>query len=260
MNRKLVVLISLLAALAVSLIYAFWAMPRQQQAPPAAAGGVPPRRPAAAPAPAAQGVPVAAGRLELSRLTRAEEPFPDATRDIFRYQVSAPVQVEAPVEPSPPPPPPPPPPPTPDELLRQELAGYQVVGSLDKGGRRSVFISGGGETYVVRTGQAFGPGDRYLAENLNGAVMTVTTRDGRASATLPLPGGEEQPPVGSISLPPANNGAPPRTVPVERSLRRPRRSVPIEMEAPLPEENQLPDTSAPQQDDGAPEPPSGEEK
>lgn len=261
MNRKLVVLISLLAALVLSLVYAFWSMPRQEQAAPAPAGRAAPRRPPSAQVPLAQAAPAAAGRLNLFVLTRAQEPFPGATRDIFRYKASAPVRIEAPVVSAPePPPPPPPPPPTPDELLRQELTGYQVVGSLDKGGRRSVFISGGGETYVVREGQAFGPGDRYLAGKLNGAVMVVTSRDGRASASLPLPGGEDRPPAGSYTPPPADNGEAPRPMPSERSLRRPRRSVPIEMETPLPDENQLPDASVPEQDDGAPEPPSGDQK
>ena len=90
MNRQRLILVGLVAVLAVSLLYAFWALPRQEKAPP--------RAPVAKPA-ASKGkpaTPVATGkldkqprpasdRLQLELLNQELRKFPGAGRDIFRF-------------------------------------------------------------------------------------------------------------------------------------------------------------------------------
>ncbi len=84
------------------------------------------------------------------------------------------------------PPPPPPPPPTPEQILRQQLASYKVIGYLEKGGARSVFLSTGNEVYVARTGQRFGPRNEFLVAAISAGEMRVQQAQGTASVSMSL--------------------------------------------------------------------------
>ena len=183
MNRKRLVLAVLVAVLALSLLYAFWAMPRQEQAPPRAATP----RPAAKPPAAGKKVPPAADRLYLGMLAEARQPFPGAGRDIFRFRggqapaVKIPVVVAPPVEE-----PPPPPPPTPEQLLQGKVAGFTFLGFLDKGGVKTVFLSSGGDLFLVKAGDRFGKSRDLLAQDITGNQLVVRAVDGEVTVRVQL--------------------------------------------------------------------------
>ncbi|TLM66056.1 MAG: hypothetical protein FDZ69_07715 [Deltaproteobacteria bacterium] len=81
MNRKRLILAALVGLLILSLIYAFWTAPRQEKAPPR----VESQRPAAKKPAAGKKALPAAERLHLGLLSQAPQPFPGASRDIFRF-------------------------------------------------------------------------------------------------------------------------------------------------------------------------------
>lgn len=188
MNRKRMLLAVLAGLLALSVTYAFWAMPRQEKAPPRAA----------APRPAAQGAtgksgPAAADRLNLGLLAQLPQPFPGAGRDIFRFRgASAPPVAVVPVIPVPAPvpellpPPPPPPPPTPEQILREKIAGFTFLGFLDRGGVKTVFLSGAGELYLVKAGDMFGRDKSLVAREITGQELVVGSIHDAATVRVKL--------------------------------------------------------------------------
>lgn len=188
MNRKRMLLAVLAGLLALSVIYAFWAMPRQEKVPPRAA----------APRPAAQGAPgkpgpAAADRLNLGLLAQLPQPFPGAGRDIFRFRgAPAPPVAVVPVIPVPAPvpellpPPPPPPPPTPEQILREKIAGFTFLGFLDRGGVKTVFLSGASELYLVKAGDAFGKDKSLVAREITGQELVVGSIHDAATVRVKL--------------------------------------------------------------------------
>jgi len=186
MNRKRLLLAALLGLLVLSIAYAFWAMPRQEQAPPrtatpaAAAKAATPRK--AGPAPA--------GRLHLGLLAQTEQPFPGARRDIFRFRSGWAPPVDIP-PPSPPPvveeaPPPPPPPPTAQEILQQKVGRFTFLGFLQKGQAKTVFLSSGGELYLVKAGDSFGRDGDLTARQITDSELVVGTREGTETVRVKL--------------------------------------------------------------------------
>lgn len=205
MNRQRLLLTGLAGALVLSIVYAYWAMPRQEAAPPRSAG--PAAKGAAAPKkPAVSKTQPASGRLHLELLNVAPQPLPVTGRDIFRFRggwapVAAVPELVAP--PTVAPPPPPPPPPTPEQLLRQALAGYKVLGYLDKGGARSVFLADDREVYVVKAGKSFGTGNRFIVTEIAATELVIATADRTVTVRLPLgESGTREPAVMSpVSVP-----------------------------------------------------------
>lgn len=198
MNRQRILLTMLAGVLIASLVYAFLAMPRQEPAPPRAAA------PAAKGSAAGKAKP--AVRLHLELLASEPEPFPGTGRDIFRFRRASPVPVAAAVIPAQTevaPPPPPPPPPTAEELLRQALAGYKVLGFLEKSGVRSVFLTNGPEVVVVRPGQSFGPGNRFVATAITATELVVASADRSATVRVSLgeAGNREPAIIAPVSVP-----------------------------------------------------------
>ena len=185
MNRKRLLLAALAGLLLMSLVYAFWAMPRQKQAPPGAAA----TRPAVKAKVAGKPGKLAADRLHLGLLTQTPQPFPDAGRDIFRFKGGWAPSVEAPVVTAPPVevvPPPPPPPPTPEEILQQKVAGYTFLGFLDKGGKKTVFLSNAGELFLVKAGERFGKYKELQAQEINATELVVRSVKGPETVRVKL--------------------------------------------------------------------------
>lgn len=251
MNRQRLVLAGLAAVLALSLVYAFWAMPRQEQAPPRAAAkpaASQPRagKPAPADKPAKQGKP-ASDRLLLDLLNREAREFPGAGRDIFRFGGRAPVVVVD-VEPAEaePPPAPPKPPPTPEEILQGSLKDIIFLGFLDKAGRRTVFLTSGEDVYLVKAGERFGKNKELIAREITAKQLVVGWVDGPETVKVQLLENEKlQPSTISSSSPGPTPvgagfaGARPRAANVApRRLLLPQRapSTPPPAEEPPPEE------------------------
>jgi len=206
MNRQRLLLTGLAGALVLSIVYAYWAMPRQETAPPRSAGPVA-KAGTAAKKPAVSETQAASGRLHLELLNTEPQPLPATGRDIFRFRggwapVAAVPELVAPPEVAPPPPPPPPPP-TPEQLLRQTLTGYKVLGYLDKGGARSVFLADDRDVYVVKAGKSFGTGNRFIVTEIAATELVITTADRSVTARLPLgESGTREPAVMSpVSVP-----------------------------------------------------------
>ena len=184
MNRKRLLLAALLGLLVLSIAYAFWAMPRQEQAPPRTAAP-PPATKAVAPGKAG---PAPAGRLHLGLLAQTEQPFPGARRDIFRFRSGWAPPVEI-APPSPPPAveaPPPPPPPSAQEILQQRVGRFTFLGFLQKGQVKTVFLSSGGELFLVKAGDSFGRDGDLIAQQITGSELVVGTREGTETVRVKL--------------------------------------------------------------------------
>ena len=229
MNRQRFLLAILAGVLVLSLVYAFWATPRQQQAAPRAAA------PAAKPTARAGKVPkpkvvtkeqTSTGRLQLQLLEGDNQPFPGSGRDIFRFNSSwtpvpenvAPEVVEKP------PPPPPPPPPTPEEVLSKDLSAYKVTGSLEKRGVRCLFLTDGKDIFVIKAGEQFGPRKRFIASEITATELVVSEVKNRA-VTVRLPmsdvSGGEPAVLSPVSVPrPEVAPEPPAEPPADQPGRR----------------------------------------
>ncbi|MDT8440998.1 MAG: hypothetical protein RQ723_04985 [Desulfuromonadales bacterium] len=246
MNRKRLLLTILLAILALCLLYAYLATPRLQKAPPRDV--------------ARQSRPVQAGkatgttatsRVRLAVLQEEEAEFPGAARDIFRFRPKPapkprPVEV-TPVEVVEPEPvtivPPEPVPPTPVEEVRVALSRFTFLGFVARGGEHSVFLSSGGELFVVKAGERFGKEQEFLVTAIEEQLLEVR-RDGQTQ-TIQIPLVEQE------SLRPA----------VSKPARRPPIALPESELAPVPEQFQEALERArenPVAPEGRPEVPTGE--
>lgn len=222
MNRQRLLLAVLVGLLILSLVYAFWAMPRQEQVPPRAAGRAPMKA-----AEAGRKGPPAADRLHLELLTEAPQAFPGAGRDIFRFRGGwAPPVVEMVLpEPPVPEPQPPPPPPTPEQLLRDKVKGFVFLGFLDKGGVRTVFLSGDGEVYLVKAGDRFGRDGELVAREIDEKELVVGSADIAEVVRVRLMENEALTPTifgggGAASARPTADGSSLRTRGITPPLRR----------------------------------------
>lgn len=201
MNRQKLALFVLLIVLAVAVVYAFVRFPRQQQVPsranPAGKGAV--LRNAPAPAPK-QGIVADAGTLHLELLQRESLSAVGYRRDIFSplfkeeqklstlklppppppLPKKAPGHVVAPVQA----PPPPPPPPTPAQLDEAELGRIVFLGFLKKGGERTVFLSRGGEIFVVKKGGFVG--SRFQVTDVTDEAITIKSLQADRQLVIPL--------------------------------------------------------------------------
>ena len=265
MNRKRLLLAALAGLLVLSLSYAFWAMPRQEKAPPR----IEAPRPAAPKTAAGKQAPPPADRLHLGLLAQEPQPFSGAERDIFRFHggrlpALQEVEVTVPAVVVAPPPPPPPPPPTPEEILRGIVTQVTFLGFLDKGGVRTVFLSRGGEVFLVKAGEAFGKDKTLLAREISGRELVIGWVQGPETVRVQLVENEALKPAtlspgttsGSGSRPggmsiPSRRGLLPSRAPV-----RPR-VAPVEEEV-IADEMQPPDDGVEQGETPNEEAPAGE--
>lgn len=253
MSRKRLLLAVLTGLLALSLVYAFWAMPRQEKAPPRTEA---PRSTAKKPVTGQQ--PPPGDRLHLGLLAQEPQPFPGAERDIFRFHGGrAPAFQEAeafvpPVVAAPPPPPPPPP--TPEEMLRGAVTQVTFLGFLDKGGVRTVFLSSGGELFLVKAGEAFGRDKSLLAREISGKELVIGWVNGPETVRVQLIENEALKPAtmsSGAASPLTGSGFRPggTGIPARRGLlppRAPARPVP----APAPDEDEVIEDEMLPPDDG----------
>lgn len=211
MNRQRLALAVLVGILILALAYAFWATPRQQRV--AAPGGAPSARTRPAPTPRVE-APGDEGRVRLDLLARDEQEFPGFKRDIFRYP-----PVARPPAPKPPPPAPEPvpePEPEPEPVLepepvvpvevQRELARFTFLGFLQKGGVKTIFLSSGGELFVVKQGDRFGKERAFHVIGLSAELLTIRQGDDPRSINIPLV--EQAPLAPAAPAPPAGHDVP----------------------------------------------------
>ncbi len=171
MNRKRVILGALLGVLAVCLVYAYLATPRLEKAPPRAVGqggkqAVSEKLPEV-------DEKESRGRIDFTYLTAEQQEFTGAQRDIFRFgqrhlikpvppvvekQVPVPVIVREVV---------------PVEVVQKSLSQFTFLGFLEKGGEKTVFLSSGGNLFLVKQGERFGTGQEFLVEQIDNKLLKV---------------------------------------------------------------------------------------
>ena len=176
MNRKRVILGVLLGVLAVCLMYAYLATPRLGKAPPkmtsmrqkpssqeAVQGGE--RRPQR--------------RLDFAYLASSPEEFAGAKRDIFRFvqdrTMNAPrapiVQKQGPEAWDAPPPVVPEV--VPMATVKKSLSQFTFLGFLEKNGKKTVFLSSGGDLFLAKQGERFGVGQEFLVAQIDNELLKV---------------------------------------------------------------------------------------
>ena len=172
MNRKRVILGSLLGILAVCLAYAYLATPRLEKAPPRAAG--------LRTQPASQGFPEGDekethDRIDFAYQTEEPQEFTGSQRDIFRFGQRRPVETasttrvvkravpEPVVLPEV----------VPVEVIKKSLSQFTFLGFLEKAGAKTVFLSSGGNLFLVKQGEHFGVGQEFLVEQIDDKLLKV---------------------------------------------------------------------------------------
>ena len=186
MKRKHIILSVLLGLLLLCVVYAYFATPSLEKAPPRKAkeqtvkGQVP------------KSTEVETSVIGSISLKHSEaEPFPGAKRDIFQFKIRKvkkppakvlPKPVEKPkvVEP------PKPVSPTPFEIVQKSLARFTFLGFLDRDGEKTVFLSTGGELFVVKSGQRFGSSQEFLITSIEDKLLTVKNKYDNRVLEIPL--------------------------------------------------------------------------
>ena len=214
MNRKRMILASLLGVLALCLVYAYFASPRLEKAPPRSASKRTPS--VVAKAPDKLQSKVSQERIDFTFLEAEEQEFPGATRDVFRFVQRRPeptaVVIEEPEVLAPPPvvieePM------VPVEVVQQALAQFTFLGFLDKGGEKTVFLSSEGSLFLAKRGEKFGLDLEFTVEDISGDLLLVRP-DGR-DFLIDIPLIEQQKLQASVSapahLPPAETVSQPKS-------------------------------------------------
>jgi hypothetical protein len=177
MNRKRVILAVLLGVLALCILYAYFATPRLEKAPPRVASKQD------------RSVPRVTGdtrsaakqtRIDFDFLTVEPQKFSGAKRDIFSYVRKRPVAPpvveevvetvpEVPVEE----------PQVPVVVVNHALSKFTFLGFLEKVGEKTVFLSSGGNLFLVKRGERFGADQEFLVADITGNLLQVrhTGRD-----------------------------------------------------------------------------------
>lgn len=213
MNRQKLLLLVLVALLAAAIAYAIFASPRQERVP-AQTG-----KQSARPRPETRGKETGSAfgpsvRLEL--LEKEKVKFPGVRRDLFGT-----LFVEKPPAPPPPPPPPvvaPPPPPPPVDVVRQELARFTFLGFLKKEGEWTIFLSSGGEIFLVQKGDRFGRGGEFHASEITPERLTIRRGEEGSPIVIPL---VEQGPLVPMQMRTSGRSSTPPTRPFGFSPARP---------------------------------------
>ncbi|MDO3376950.1 hypothetical protein [Geoalkalibacter halelectricus] len=218
MTRQKKILAICLAGLVLAGVYAWWQTPRPQRLGEEV---VQPRSPAAprrAPAAAPPAVADEA-RVRLDLLEKTEQDFPGYQRDLFGPLFAAP--------PAPPPPPPAPPmpappptvaPPRPEPVAVDPPVRFRVLGFVEVGGAKTVFLDRDGDVYLAAEGETFG--HEFRVVELTAARLVIEHLGRPHPIILPL---EEPPGVsvfGASGAPAAQPGAPRRLIPPPRPTGR----------------------------------------
>ena len=248
MNRKRIVLAALLGTLAVCLLYSYFATPRLEKAPP--------RTTTARVSPERKGTPdqgskKVSDRISFDFMTTEPQEFPGAKRDIFRFAQSRPVRTEPPAAIAPPPVAPvmPEQSAVPIEVVQKALGKFTFLGFLEKSGEKIVFLSSGGNMFLVTRGESFGANQEFLVADIQDNLLKVQHAGRDDIVEIPLI--EQQKLNASVSAParraPAAGGpgqSKAQSLTPKRRMLRP--AVPQESEQPFPEVNeQIPPAEEP---------------
>ncbi len=174
MNRKRVILAALLGVLAVCLVYAYFATPRLEKAPPRIA------KQRAHSGSKVTGELKSIGGLErinFDFMTVEPQEFSGANRDIFRFggrrpvkrapKVTAPALVAPPVVVSKPVQP------VAVDVIEKALSQFTFLGFLEKAGEKTVFLSSGGNLFLVKRGESFGADQEFLVADIDENLLKV---------------------------------------------------------------------------------------
>ena len=243
MNRKRVILATLLSVLSLCILYAYVATPRLEKAPPRAAGQR--VRPNVKATGELKSKSVQA-RINFDFLTVEPQAFAGAERDIFSFKQRRPVRTDTPVEIVETPEPPATsvvvmPEAVPFAVVQQSLGQFTFLGFLEKAGEKTVFLSSGGDLFLVKRGESFGIDQEFLVEAIDGNLLQVRHVGRDELVEIPLI--EQQKLNASVSAPAhitpmagASNQPSPRTFTPKRRMLRP--AAPQEDEEPFSEMNE----------------------
>ncbi len=156
MNRKRVILAALLGVLGLCIVYAYVTTPRLEKAPPRTES----RRVRTNVKAMKNLKPESAQeRINFDFLTVEPQDFTGAKRDIFRFGQRSPVRTEPPVVKIEAPVPImnvavlPVPAVVPFAEVQQSLGEFTFLGFLEKSGEKTVFLSSGGNLFLVKRGE-----------------------------------------------------------------------------------------------------------
>ncbi len=172
MNRKRVILAVLLGLLTLSLLYAYFATPRLKKAPPRIASqrvstDVKGTRPLQTKG--------EQQRINFAFMTVEQKEFTGAKRDIFRFggrqmlekapqasrtQVNETVAVPVSL-------------PVPVDVVKKALSQFTFLGFLEKAGEKTVFLSSGGNLFLVKRGARFGDEQEFLVSDIDDKLLKV---------------------------------------------------------------------------------------
>ncbi len=186
MNRKLLILVTLLTILVLCVTYAYLAMPRLEKAPPRATSE---RSDPSEKTEKASAGETLLQRVMLEKMTFEHQDFPGAERDIFNYKLhlrQTPTVKPPLVKPTmrevlprkvvkPP-----------VEELQRTLSTFTFLGFLDKGGEKTVFLSSGGSLFTVKQGERFGNNSEFLVAEIDNEVLSVQGSDESQNMKVPL--------------------------------------------------------------------------
>lgn len=187
MNRKRLILAVLFGILVISMAYAYLTMPRLEKAPPISAGQK---------LQTGRSVKLAKqneneNRIDFSFLEFGSEKFPGAKRNIFAFGAAPVAKIIEPVaEPEIPKPPimdkQPVVMPTPIATVQKSLSQFTFLGFLDKGGKKTVFLSSAGNLFLVNQGERFGENQEFFVNSIEGNLLKVTHKGSSSLIEVPL--------------------------------------------------------------------------
>ena len=171
MNRKRVILATLLGVLSACVIYAYLATPRLEKAPPRSANQRVQRSVKVAETPESKKVQ---GRIDFAFLSAEPQEFSRAKRDIFRFggrppvktapKPIAPVAITSPVAAFKPVMP---------VVVEKALSRFTFLGFLEKDGEKTVFLSSSGNLFLVKRGESFGIDQEFLVADIDDDLLKV---------------------------------------------------------------------------------------
>jgi hypothetical protein len=174
MNRKRVILAALLGVLALCLVYAYLTMPRLEKAPPRKAGQ---RVQRSVKVTGTLESKSAQERIDFAFLTSEPQEFSRAKRDIFRFGGRHPVMkgpVTAPILDTPPDIESEPIQPVAVDVVAKALSQFTFLGFLEKAGEKTVFLSSGGNLFLVKRGESFGVDQEFLVADIDDDLLKVS--------------------------------------------------------------------------------------
>jgi len=190
MDRKKLILVILLAALACAIAYAFWRQPPRRTVEKLKYTSGMRAGAARAAAPTAQDDI----KLHLELLDRETARFSGFRRNIFRPIFSGdmksslmprnPAKTVLPVPPPPLPPPPPPPPPTPAQMAMQDVSRFTFLGFLQKENRKIIFLTRDREIFLVKKGDKLA--GKYDVASITDEALTIRLEGSGEQIVVPL--------------------------------------------------------------------------